>query len=117
MSDQDFEQKIKPFFWLEHDNSYSVCMADVGNYKTAIFATRADEGFEGSGYDWASLAAVFLEEKHPEWQDIVSFDPEGSMFTAYSSDKGALKAFTLAFKAACEDDKLILDLFSRAELD
>ncbi len=39
------------------------------------------------------------------------------MFTAYSSDQEVLKAFILAFKQACEDDQLILDLFSRAELD
>ena len=117
MSDQDFKQKISPFFWVEHEDSVSVCLSDVGSYKDHIFATRADEGFEGNGYDWGSLAAVFLQEKHAEWEDVVKFDPEGSMFVAYSSDKNALSAFILAFKQACEDDTLILDLFSRAELD
>ena len=117
MSNQDFEQKISPFFWVEYEDSVSVCLSDVDTYKNEIFATRADEGFEGNGYDWGSLADVFLQEKHPEWNGVVKFDPEGSMFTAYSSDKDVLKAFTLAFKGACEDNKLILDLFSRAELD
>ena len=39
------------------------------------------------------------------------------MFCAYSNDKEALVAFIRRFKAACEDKLLILDLFSRAELD
>jgi len=39
------------------------------------------------------------------------------MFCAYSSDTDALKAFIISFKEACEDKTLILDLFSRTELD
>ncbi|WP_291725969.1 immunity 51 family protein [Bernardetia sp.] len=116
MENTDFENKIKPFFWTDHETSASVCLT-VGEYKTEIFETRADEGFEGGGYDWASLARVFLEEKQPEWTEVIRFDPEGSMYCAYSSDKEALKEFSLKFKEACENEKLIQDLFSRAELD
>jgi len=112
----NFETIIAPFFWTEHENSVSVCLY-VGEYKTEIFETREEEGFEGNGYDWASLAQVFLEEQKPELIDVVKFDPEGSMFCAYSSDTAALKTFILSFKEACENKTLILDLFSRAELD
>nr|WP_199000575.1 immunity 51 family protein [Flavobacterium sp. ASV13] len=112
----NFKESIDPFFWVEHENSVSVCL-NVGEYKTEIFETREDEGFEGNGYDWASLAQVFLEEKKPEFINIVKFDPEGSMFCAYSADNEALKAFIILFKEACENKTLILDLFSRAELD
>jgi uncharacterized protein YjiK len=116
MNINNFEKVITLFFWVEHDKSVSVCL-NVGDYKTEIFETREEEGFEGNGYDWASLAQVFLEEKKPEFINIVKFDPEGSMFCAYSSDADALKAFIISFKEACEDKTLILDLFSRAELD
>ncbi len=111
-----FENKIKPFFWSEYEGNYSVCLG-VGEFRDEIFETRADEGFEGSGYDWASLADVFLNEKMAELKEVINFDPEGSMFCAYSADKTALQKFTLAFKEACEDDECIQDLFSRAELD
>ena len=116
---QDFEQQIAPFFWVEHDNSVSLCMSDMGSYKMDIFTSRADEGFEGSGYDWASLATVFLEEKHPEWQDVISFDPEADMFCVYTDIKNQaiLKEFALTFKQTLDNDEVILDLFSRAELD
>jgi hypothetical protein len=112
----DINKLIAPFFWTEHEKSASVCL-NVGEYKTEIFETREDEGFEGNGYDWSSLAQVFLQEQKPEFIDVVRFDPESSMFCAYSSDIAALKTFIIEFKAACENKTLILDLFSRAELD
>jgi hypothetical protein len=116
MDINNFEKIIYPFFWVNHEKSVSVCL-NVGEYKTEIFETREEEGFEGNGYDWASLAQVFLQEQKPEFIDVVKFDPEGSMFCAYSSNAAALKTFIIAFKEACENKTLILDLFSRAELD
>lgn len=59
----------------------------------------------------------FLEERCPELEEEIGFDPEGSMFVAYSENKKALIEFISKFKEACEDRELILDLFSRAELD
>jgi hypothetical protein len=114
----DFTKAIAPFFWVDHEESksFSVCL-NPGDYKPEIFHSRADEGFEGGGYDWASLATVFLSEKMPELEDTVDVDPEASMFVAYSKDSEALKKFILAFKEAYEDEALIQDLFSRAELD
>ena len=54
---KEFEKEIAPFFWVEHEESASVCL-NVGEYLQEIFDTREDEGFEGSGYDWGSLAPV-----------------------------------------------------------
>lgn len=113
---QETMKKIAPFFWVEHDNSASVCL-NVGEYKQDIFDSRADEGFEGSGYDWESLARVFLDEVCPDLTEKIDFDSEGSMFCAYSKDSGALEEFIHIFKSTCEDNTKILDLFSRAELD
>lgn len=116
MGINDLKEAIKPFFWVEHSNSFSVCL-DAGGYKQEIFDSRADEGFEGNGYDWASLADVFIKEQKAELIDIIHFDPEAGMFCAYSSDSEKLKDFILNFKKACEDEILMKDLFSRAELD
>ena len=113
----NFEEKIKPFFWVEHESgSVSLCLS-VGDYKKEVFEARSDEGFEGNGYDWGSLASVFLNEKMPELKKAIGLDPEASMFCAYSTDKEALKKFATEFKDACENEPLINDLFSRAELD
>lgn len=113
----DFNTQIHPFKWVEHDDSISVIMSDVGDYKQFIFDSRADEGFEGSGYDWQSLAIVFLEEQLTHLQYAINFDSEGSMFCAYSDNQDALKEFIIGFKNACENDELILSIFKNAELD
>lgn len=113
---EQFEKEISPFFWVEQSSGASVCLT-VGEYLQEVFDARAEEGFEGNGYDWGSLARVFLDEKCSELQEKIGFDPEGSMFCVYSKDEEALADFILRFKKACEDKPFISDLFSRAELD
>jgi hypothetical protein len=110
-------EKIKPFLLVEHDSGNVSVILNVGTYKSEIFQSRADEGFEGNGYDWGSVAAVFLEERMPHLVDIVRFDSEADMFCAYSNKKEAIESFMIGFKDACEDDVVIRDLLSRAELD
>jgi len=112
-----FAEKIKPFRFIDHDSGRVSLILNVGSYKEEIFQTRAEEGFEGNGYDWGSLAAVFLEERMPQLADRIRFDPEADMFCAYSDNREALQSFAIGFKEACEDDAVIRDLFSRAELD
>jgi hypothetical protein len=112
----DFQKNLSPFFWVEHEGSVSLCL-NIDGFKDEIFQSRADEGFEGGGYDWASLAQVFLNEKMPELKNEISFDPEASMFSAYSKNAEALQKFSTGFRAMCDDDKLMSDLFTRAELD
>lgn len=106
MDINNFAAAIEPFFWVEHESTISVCLT-VGEYKTEIFQSREDEGFEGNGYDWESLARFFIDEQVPELSESIDFDSEGSMFCAYSSDKEALRKFILQFKEACENKKLI----------
>lgn len=121
--DQDEEKfdaiadQIRPFVLVQHDNGNVSMILNVGEYKAELFESRADEGFEGNGYDWGSLAAVFLEETMPELAGVIRFDPEGSMFCAYSNQREAMYRFAAGFKQACEDDARIRDLFARAELD
>ena len=112
----EFEKEIAPFGWVEHDDHASVCLT-AGEYLQEVFDTRAEEGFEGSGYDWESLARVFLDEQCPQLAAEIDFDSEAGMFCVYSKNREALREFILRFKAACEDRALILDLFQRAELD
>ena len=116
MSTASFKNTIQPFFWVEHENSCSVCLSDL-NFKSEIIASRADEGFEGNGYDWASLASTYVDKQLPELVDLVKFDPEADMFCAYSSDAEALKKFILSFKQALDKTEFMIEIFSYAELD
>jgi hypothetical protein len=113
----NLEDAIKPFMISVYEDSASLIMTDVGDYKQNIFDERAEEGFQGSGYDWASLAAVFLDERLPQLKDKIGMDPEADMFCVYSKDRKAMEEFAVAFHALCENEAEMRDLFSRAELD
>ena len=41
MDTKDFEMKIQPFFWVDHESTASVCL-NVGEYKAEIFEARED---------------------------------------------------------------------------
>ena len=119
---ENINEKISPFNLLIYDENPqnirgSLIYYPDGEYRQEVFDTREEEGFEGNGYDWASLALVFLEEKMPELSDAIDFDAEGSMFCAYSSKVDALSRFALGLKEFCDDIEAMKDLFSRAELD
>ena len=109
---------IKPFIIHIHDdkpNSASLLLTEFRE-KTHIFAERADEGWEGGGYDWGSIAQVVLDEKVPELAKKINFDPEGSMFCAYG-EIDAVQKLGEAMKKVYDNDDVLRDLLSRAELD
>ncbi|WP_172250748.1 Imm51 family immunity protein [Saccharibacillus deserti] len=111
------QRNTEPFTRVTHGEIQASVILEAGSYKNEWFERRAEEGVTGSGSDWASLADVFLQEKMPHLDGIVKFDPESSMFAAYSGDPESLRLFIYGFKDACEDDVLIRSLFSRAILD
>lgn len=115
---EQFKNEIAPFVWVDGlENGNVAVYLYAGEYLQELFDTRADEGFQDSGYDWESLAQVFFDEKCPNLQEKINFDSEADTFCLYSDDKEALADFILQFKRACEDNALITDLFSRAELE
>lgn len=109
-----FAKAIAPFVFFECEGSYTLSV-EAGDYLMDLFATRADEGFMGNGYDIEALATVFLEEQF-EGEAEIEFDSEAGAFVAYCENGTVLADFALAFKETCEDAKRIADLFSRAEL-
>ena len=81
-----------------------------------IFAEREDEGWVGGGYDWTSIARVLVKEQLPELETQISYDPEAGMFSAQGPVE-ALKTLGGAMQRVYNDEALIRDLLSRAELD
>ncbi|MBQ7515458.1 MAG: bifunctional hydroxymethylpyrimidine kinase/phosphomethylpyrimidine kinase [Schwartzia sp.] len=111
-------ERIAPFLWLDRGDKASVVLDVGGDYQSDLFATRAEDGAEGSSHDWESLAKVFLTEACPELADKLRFDSTEREFRVRSrTDKQALWQFITGFKQALDDRGRILDLFSRAEID
>lgn len=109
---------IEPFTFYVHEDrpEQASLLLTVFKEREHVFAERADEGWMGGGYDWASVAQVVLDEKTPELLDKISFDPESSMFVAYG-ETPAVMAFAKAMKDVYDNEELLRDLLSRAELD
>ena len=109
----DFGIQLPPFRFVSGP-VVSVVYLESGRYLQEVFGTRADQGFAGTGFDWASLARVFLDERRPSLKPKIHLDPEPELFAAWADKESDLQDFALSFHAACEDRSLILDLFSRA---
>lgn len=122
MSYEDINKQLEPFKIMVFDEGTEDVWATLvlwlnEDYKQNVFDTRQDDGFLGNGYDWNSLATVFLEEKMPELIDALSFDSEEGLFSIGSEDVEAVKKFAIRFKALCDDESEMMDLLSRATLD
>ena len=129
MSYEELNQQLEPFKLMVFDEGTEDVWATLvlwlnDDYKQNVFDTRQEEGFVGNGYDWNSLATVFLEEKMPELMEVLSFDmevlsfdSEAGLFSIGSEDVEAVKKFAIGFKALCDDESKMIDLFSRATLD
>ena len=122
MSYEDLNKQLEPFKLMVFDEGTEDVWATLvlwlnEDYKQNVFDTRQDDGFLGNGYDWNSLATVFLEEKMPELVDALSFDSEEGLFSIGSEDVEAVKKFAIRFKALCDDESEMMDLLSRATLD
>ena len=122
MSYEELNKQLGPFKLIVFDEGTEDVWATLvlwlnEDYKQNVFDTRQEERFLGNGYDWNSLATVFLEEKMPELVDALSFDSEEGLFSIGSEDVEAVKKFAIRFKALCDDESEMMDLLSRATLD
>ena len=122
MSYEEINKQLEPFKFMVFDEGTEDVWATLvlwlnDDYKQNVFDTRQEEGFIGNGYDWNSLAIVFLEEKMPELMEVLSFDSGAGLFSIGSEDVEAVKKFAVGFKALCDDEGEMTDLFSRAILD
>ncbi|MCR5806971.1 MAG: immunity 51 family protein [Oscillospiraceae bacterium] len=107
---------ISPFNAECIDGVFSLTLDIDGEYCADIFAQREDEDFEGNGYDWESIATVYLNEKAPALIPFAEFDSEAGMFCVYFEEEGPFREFVSGFIAAVNDREVLADLFSRAEI-
>lgn len=68
MDYEKINEIIAPFNLLVYDEDLknvrgSLIYYPDGEYRQEVFDTREEEGFEGNGYDWTSLALVFWRRK------------------------------------------------------
>jgi hypothetical protein len=82
--------------------------------RTHVFEEKS--GWLGSGYDWASIARVVVQERLPDLMDDLIFHPEAGMFVATGSIE-AVKRLGEEMKKVFDDEASIRDILGHAELD
>ena len=115
MSSSD-ESKYAPFTLIAGDNPSLILSDDDMSLRVSVFEEKEDEGWLGNGYDWTAIARVVVDEKIPDAKDKLEFDPEAGMFCALGSIE-SLERLGAEMKKVFDDENLLRDVLSRAELD
>jgi hypothetical protein len=115
MSDSD-KLSYAPFILLTGEYPSLILSDNDMLLRVSVFEEREDEGWMGNGYDWTSIAQVVLNEKLPDLLEKLEFDPEAGMFSA-SGSIDSLKRLGKEMKLIFDDENMLRDFLSRAELD
>jgi len=93
-------------------DKYSLLL-DAGT--TAVEEVVDDLGHEANGYFWEGVARWLVSTDAPGLEGRLSYDPEGSMFCAYGSDRSALEELATLVAAVANDADRIRRLVADAE--
>ncbi|MEV6984565.1 immunity 51 family protein [Sphaerisporangium sp. NPDC051017] len=74
-------------------------------------------GHEPNGYFWEGVAQVLVSTEAPALEGRFSYDPEGGMFCAYGTDRGALEELGTRMAAIATDADRMRRLIADAEAD
>ncbi|WP_117210946.1 immunity 51 family protein [Allorhizocola rhizosphaerae] len=72
-------------------------------------------GHEANGYFWEGVAQLVVRNEAPELQGRFGYDPEGSMFCAYGTDREALQRLGTLMSAVAASPDRMRELIETAE--
>jgi hypothetical protein len=77
-------------------------------------ATFEAMGREGGGYGWHGVVDSLVRGKAPHLKRKVRYDPEASMFVAFSKDREALEQVAELIRRARADEALLREAIKQA---
>src|SRR5262249_12980086 len=95
----------------QEDGTYSLLLTDFD--RTA--ATFEEMGQEGGGYGWHGVVEALVRMRAPKLKRKVRYDPEASMFVAYSKDREALKQVAALIRDAIAQPALLKEAIAKAD--
>ena len=96
---------------LSPDNYYLTL--DAGT--TDVDDVVEELGHEPNGYFWEGIAQLIVASEASALAGRFSYDPEGGMFCAYGSDRGALEELATRMTAVATDAERVRRLVALAE--
>ncbi|PNY79971.1 Imm51 family immunity protein [Deinococcus koreensis] len=96
----------------EQSPRYSLIFDDFGP-SASVFENH---GSEAGGYAWHAACVGLVEEHAPELAGRLQYDPESSMFAAYSTDRAALLHLAELIRQAQSDHAMLDQALGRVNL-
>lgn len=84
---------------------------------TPVDALVEELGHEPNGYFWEGVARRLVATENPSLENRFSYDPEGDMFCAYGTDRGALEALGELMAGVATDSSRMRSLVAAADAD
>ena len=103
-----------PFVLLDTDDRSLYLSEEDMLEKAYIFTELEDEGWQGNGYDWESIARAVLEDQLYDLDEEIDFDCDAGLFSA-SGSRNALEQLGRAMQAVYHDEDLLREMLGRAE--
>ncbi|MFO0876310.1 MAG: Imm51 family immunity protein [Gemmataceae bacterium] len=110
MSDED----LQPFHLMQHnDGSASLMLTDFDE-GADIFE---EFGLDAGGYAWHGVADALVRNRAKHLRRKLQYDPEASMFVAYSKDGAALRELAALLRQALREPALLREAIEAADPD
>lgn len=102
---------ISPLFITEYEDNVSLCLTAT----FGVFPELQTMGFQGSGYDWAVIAELLIEDFFPESGNEIEFDCEFGMFVAIFRNKKLCEQFADRMKEIYDNKEILQQFVEKAE--
>jgi hypothetical protein len=112
--------EFAPARLVEHDDSanpYSLILDPFGPIYLTTGSVFESHGLDAGGYAWKGVVEALVRMRAPEIADRIKYDPESSMFAAYSNDRDALLRVAQLIREVQNDPVLLEEAITNAGLD
>ncbi|MER5195671.1 Imm51 family immunity protein [Streptomyces sp. NPDC002755] len=104
---------MDPLRLIEPNPGKYSLLLDAGT--TDVDDVVAELGHEPNGYFWEGIAQLLVSTEAPALEGRFSYDPEGSMFCAYGTDRSALEDLAGRMSTVAADGDRVRQLIALAE--
>ncbi|TDB92726.1 hypothetical protein E1091_12650 [Micromonospora fluostatini] len=103
---------MRPMRLIEPSPGAYSLLLDAGT--TDVDGVVEELGHEPNGYFWEGVARVLVGTEAPALDGRFAYDPEGSMFCAYGTDRDALAELAGRMSAVATDPERIRQVIALA---
>jgi hypothetical protein len=108
------DEDLHPFRLMQHNDGSASLMLSEFDEGAAIFE---EFGLDAGGYAWHGVADALVRNRAQHLRRQLQYDPEASMFVAYSKDGAVLRELAALLRQALHDPALLREAIESADPD